>query len=191
MIRVDKKAFTLPADIFATIGVFVLLIIYFFFMLSSGFSLNAGNIISEDFQASGSFNLYSYLNTPVDDSKMEDLLIEYANSGFADVNLEQKIRDESKEILRKLNYCFDDRIYFNVISIKRDLIGGEDFIVSYPDSKSVYDYYESYEKNSFVYNIKANQRLPYDGGFFWVTFFQSSVWEHQIANKINCEVVLR
>lgn len=158
---INKKALMLISDPFAIIGILILLGAYMAIMI--GFGVGGYTYIYTNDFSFTSVNLYSYLESPVDDSRMVDLLREYVESDFSDINLENKIKDESIIILRKLNFCANENSYHSFINLEN-----EDNELRIFSSNFAEDLYLKRDQDSL--SSTTDQRIPYDDGIFFVSF---------------------
>jgi hypothetical protein len=163
----NNKGFMTPADIFATIGVIVILALYLVVMSFFGISETKSNeLIESEFSAINSMTLYSYLESPVGSERMVDVLRYYADSDFSNKNLETIINSESEKIFNKLNFCAEDKAYFNIVII--DGNNGNKLEIFNPKwSKGLYEMGMQFNELALV------QRIPYEDGIFYVKYYGS------------------
>lgn len=189
VIKINKKGVMLPANIFATIAIVVLLLIYFFIMaFTSPVTLDIGSAkLTTIFHESGQLgsididtdhyirtNLYAYLETPIsDDEKIIDLLRDYTDSNFVDDSLKARIESLTTPIFDKLNFCVLGKEYFNILTVHKDF--KDPPVIIYATSGGVTDKsgigklfgQDDVDK---LLRLGAVQRIPYDGGVFYVKY---------------------
>jgi hypothetical protein len=212
----NKKGLTLAADVYATMGVILLLVIYVLIM-----SENKPDIVdSVEIKGLELFNLYAFLETPVGDGKVKDLIKSYAESDYTDDNLKESIIESAEEIFKKLNICADKNVFFSILVLRED--GDDKLKVFYPlYAKSYYELLSSenvfgdYVFGDYVLEIKRGeyknfepalfnylepnlnkfdfysvvQRIPYKNGVVEVMYYFSYT-AHGSLQTEGCEEVL-
>lgn len=171
-----------PADIFATIGIIVILVLYIVIMSFFGLGESiSGKSVDSEIISSNSMNLYSYLESPVNDERMIDVLREYADEEFSDTLLRESVISESERILNKLNFCAENKAYFNIVVI--DYGNDNNIEIFNPKwAEGLYEMGLQFDELALV------QRVPYDDGIFYVKYYNSYLEEGSVER--DCKEVL-